>query len=113
MAYLIHYNKNHDKLGRFASGDGNGDGVVVRKSKKTKSVKSTTRKPKKSKKQLEKEKYNAQFDDPLSLQNIQKYTKRAEIFCDEYRKNGFDKAVNKVQNYATIDNFLQSWARAY
>ena len=29
MAYLIHYNKNHDpKNGRFAPGDGNGDGVV-------------------------------------------------------------------------------------
>lgn len=27
--YLIHYNKNHDpKSGRFAPGDGNGDGVV-------------------------------------------------------------------------------------
>ena len=24
--YLIHFNKNHDKLGRFATGDGDGDG---------------------------------------------------------------------------------------
>ena len=24
--YLIHYNKNHDKRGRFAAGDGDGDG---------------------------------------------------------------------------------------
>lgn len=26
--YLVHYNKNHDKLGRFGSGDGDGDGIV-------------------------------------------------------------------------------------
>lgn len=26
-SYLIHYNKNHDKLGRFAIGDGDGDGI--------------------------------------------------------------------------------------
>ena len=26
-SYLIHFNKNHDKLGRFTFGDGNGDGV--------------------------------------------------------------------------------------
>lgn len=33
MAYLIHYNKNHDpKSGRFAPGDGNGDGVVGKRS---------------------------------------------------------------------------------
>lgn len=29
MAYLIHYNKNHNpKNGQFAPGDGNGDGIV-------------------------------------------------------------------------------------
>ena len=114
--YLIHYNKNHSKAnGQFVSGDGDGDGEVGdgRKSTKTKSVSSTKRKPKKSKKQLAKERYNAQFDDPFSLQNMQKYTRRAEIFCDEYRKSGFNSAVNKVQNYATIDNFLQGLARAY
>lgn len=26
-SYLIHFNKNHDKLGRFAIGDGDGDGI--------------------------------------------------------------------------------------
>lgn len=31
--YLIHFNKNHDpKSGRFAPGDGNGDGVVGKRS---------------------------------------------------------------------------------
>ena len=25
--YLIHFNRNHDKLGRFAIGDGDGDGI--------------------------------------------------------------------------------------
>lgn len=34
--YLIHFNKNHDpKSGRFAPGDGNGDGVVGKKTKVT------------------------------------------------------------------------------
>ena len=32
--YLIHFNKNHDpKSGRFAPGDGNGDGVIGRQNK--------------------------------------------------------------------------------
>lgn len=26
--YLIHFNKNHDKNGRFTSGDGDGDGIL-------------------------------------------------------------------------------------
>ena len=26
-SYLVHFNKNHDKLGRFAIGDGDGDGI--------------------------------------------------------------------------------------
>lgn len=34
MAYLIHYNKNHNpKNGQFAPGDGNGDGIVGTKKK--------------------------------------------------------------------------------
>ena len=33
-AYLVHFNKNHDKRGRFAVGDGDGDGV--RDERKTK-----------------------------------------------------------------------------
>ena len=28
MSYIMHFNKNHDKLGRFTFGDGDGDGVV-------------------------------------------------------------------------------------
>jgi len=28
MSYLIHFNRNHDKLGRFDFGDGDGDGYV-------------------------------------------------------------------------------------
>ena len=28
MSYIMHFNKNHDKLGRFTFGDGNGDGVI-------------------------------------------------------------------------------------
>lgn len=27
-SYLIHFNKNHDKNGRFTSGDGDGDGII-------------------------------------------------------------------------------------
>lgn len=27
-SYLIHFNKNHDKNGRFTSGDGDGDGIT-------------------------------------------------------------------------------------
>lgn len=28
MSYLIHFNRNHDKLGRFDFGDGDGDGTI-------------------------------------------------------------------------------------
>lgn len=34
--YLVHFNKNHDRLGRFDTGDGDGDGQTEYQDKKKK-----------------------------------------------------------------------------
>ena len=46
---------------------------------------------------------------PFSLQNMQKYTARAEIFCDAYKKHGMDYAVAKTRAAASVDNLLHDW----
>ena len=114
-SYLVHYNQNHSaKNGQFISGDGDGDGISNdHKNQKKTTARKTTAKKTTSKKKTTKKKtttWNA-FDDPFSLQNMQKYTARAEIFANSYRKYGFSKALDITEDHAVIDNFLQSLMR--
>lgn len=157
MAYLIHYNKNHDpKNGRFAPGDGNGDGIIGSKKssgstlsnkfrnypvrvKDEKVMNSALRDFKKlygrepnfTKYKADSKRFQDSIDyaksgkrsrtryaevnkkeemkNPLSLQNMKKYTARAEIFCDAYKKYGMDYAVAKTRAVASVDNLLQDY----